>query len=101
MVHSFLVCEEISVDGHLSDDGPILEQFLLDALVVLCQAEINYFVDHVVGAALVCLKVVVYITLSLVSLIWVACLGDEALAFTPVQGAGHIAALTSIVAFIA
>jgi hypothetical protein len=100
MVDTFFVCKEVCVDGHLSDHWAVLDDFLLDAKVILSEAVINNLVDHVVEAALVGLKVVLSNALSLCPIVRVTYLGDESLTLAPIKSTCHVAALTSIVALI-
>lgn len=91
LVDSFAVSEQVGVRGHLSKHGSVRQDFSLDAVNLLGDAEVNDFVDVVGLAALVLLEVLLG-ALSLLTNARVAGLGDEASALAPRQHLVHSAA---------
>lgn len=103
VVDALLVGEEVCEYGHLGDDWAVLEDLLLQAeVLVLGETVVNHLVDHIVQTTLIRLQVLFRHTLLLsaverqVTLCW-----DETFAFAPVQCAGDITTLASVVALVA
>lgn len=100
VIDSLLVGQEVSVDDHLSDNGTIFQEFLLDSSVVLRKAVVNNLVENTVLSALVRFEVIVNVASSFSTSEGIASLRNKALALAPIESTSDISTLTSVVALI-
>jgi hypothetical protein len=100
MVHTRVVCQEVSVHNHLGDNWPVLDNFTLNANIVGSEAVVDNFVELIVQAAFICVEMFLRNALSLLPSVWIASLRDEALAFTPAESACDVATLAPVVTLI-
>jgi hypothetical protein len=96
VVNSILISKEICEDSHLSNNWPILENFLFNSYFILSKAVIYNFVNLIVNSALIGFQMI-FITFSLGSSVWVASFRDETLSLSPIVSSGNITSVTVIV----
>lgn len=101
VIDSLLVGQIVSVDDHLSDNGTIFQEFLLDSSVILREAVVDNLVENTVLSALVRFEVIVNVASAFSTIEGIASLRNKALALAPTESTSDISTLTSVVALIA
>jgi|LauGreDrversion4_2_1035121.scaffolds.fasta_scaffold337835_3 hypothetical protein len=101
VIYSVLVCQEICEYHHLSNDGAVFHDLLLDPNIILCEAVVDNFVELLILSAFIVLEVIIDIACALCGIVRKALIEDVALALAPVEGACDVAAIAVIVGTVA
>ena len=89
------------MDGHLSNDGAVLQDLTLDSSLILGETEVNDLIELIVNSAFVAAQMIINIAFLLLTDIRIAILWDETLSLTPAENSIDITAFTSVATLVA